>query len=98
MVQNAWAQAGSIVWNLTGLCWKQKQIKGDLKTLNRENFSQIQKRVTEANRLLTDLQVLALQSPSPHLFEQEKNAFQTWQFLRDIEESYFMQRSLELIG
>ena len=93
VVQNAWAQAGSMVWNLTGLCWKQKQIKGELKKLNRENFSQIQKRVSEANRLLTDLQVQALQAPSPHLFELEKNALQTWQFLRDIEESYFKQRS-----
>ncbi|KAF3537838.1 hypothetical protein F2Q69_00020018 [Brassica cretica] len=93
LVENAWAQAGSIVWNLTGLCWKQKQIKGDLKTLNRENFSQIQKRVSEANRLLTDLQVQALQNPSSQIFEQEKNALQNWQFLRDIEESYFKQRS-----
>ncbi|KAG2241665.1 hypothetical protein Bca52824_090238 [Brassica carinata] len=93
VVQNAWAQAGSMVWNLTGLCWKQKQIKGELKILNRENFSQIQKRVSEANRLLTDLQVQALHSPSPQLFEQEKNALQTWRFLRDIEESYYKQRS-----
>lgn len=69
VVQNAWAQAESLVRNLTGLCYKQKQIKGDLKTLNRENFSQIQKRVTEANLLLTDLQVQALQPPSPHLFQ-----------------------------
>lgn len=37
---DAWRQAGNTVWNLTTLYWKQKQIKGDLKHLNRENFSQ----------------------------------------------------------
>lgn len=90
---DAWTQAGDTVWNLTALYWKQKQIKSDLKHLNRENFSQIQVRVSEANRLLLDVQVLALNTPSTHLFEMEKQALQTWNFLRGIEESYFRQRS-----
>ncbi|WZZ07224.1 hypothetical protein YC2023_093145 [Brassica napus] len=50
VVDDAWAQAGSIAWNLSALCWKQKQIKRELKALNRENFSQIQMRVSEANQ------------------------------------------------
>uniref|UniRef100_A0A0D3DWU3 Endonuclease/exonuclease/phosphatase domain-containing protein n=1 Tax=Brassica oleracea var. oleracea TaxID=109376 RepID=A0A0D3DWU3_BRAOL len=43
VVLDAWTQAGDTVWNLTALYWKQKQIKNDLKHLNRENFSQIQR-------------------------------------------------------
>ena len=93
VVLDAWTQARNTVWNLTALYWKQKQIKGDLKHLNRENFSQIQVRVSEANRVLLDVQVQALNSPSTHLFEMEKEALQTWNFLRGIEESYFKQRS-----
>ncbi|CDY55712.1 BnaC04g37610D [Brassica napus] len=38
-------------------------------------------------------QVQALNAPSTHLFEMEKQALQTWNFLRGIEESYFRQRS-----
>ncbi|CDY18467.1 BnaA04g21200D [Brassica napus] len=37
--------------------------------------------------------IQALNAPSTHLFEMEKQALQTWNFLRGIEESYFRQRS-----
>ena len=93
VVLQAWTEAGSLVTNLTDLCWKQKQIKRELKSLNRENFSQIQQRVCEANRLLQDVHVQALQAPSTLLFEMEKDLLQKWQFLRTIEECYFKQRS-----
>lgn len=93
VVNEAWVQAGSIAWNLTDLCWKQKQIKRELKALNRENFSQIQMRVSEANRLLQDVQVQVMHTPTPQLFELEKQALERWNFLRMIEESYFKQRS-----
>ncbi|CAH2053188.1 unnamed protein product, partial [Thlaspi arvense] len=52
----AWIQARSFGSNLTYLCWKQKTIKRALKEINRENFSQIQRRVSEANRLLQAVQ------------------------------------------
>lgn len=61
VVEDAWNQAGSIANDLTTLCWKLKIIKRDLKLLNRENFSQIQERVSETNRLLQVVQVQALQ-------------------------------------
>lgn len=93
VVLEAWTHAGSTAWNLTALCWKQKQIKSALKSLNKENFSQIQLRVSEANRLLQDVQVHAMESPSSELFELEREASQRWLFLRLIEESYFKQRS-----
>uniref|UniRef100_A0A0D3E0K9 Uncharacterized protein n=1 Tax=Brassica oleracea var. oleracea TaxID=109376 RepID=A0A0D3E0K9_BRAOL len=37
--------------------------------------------------------VLALQSPTPLLFQQERDLHQKWLFLRQIEESYFRQKS-----
>lgn len=73
LVNEVWIQAGSFANDLTDLCWKQKTIKGDLKNLNRENFSKIQERVMETNRLLLDVQVQALQSPSPITFQLERD-------------------------
>ncbi|XP_048624100.1 uncharacterized protein LOC106453611 [Brassica napus] len=93
VVLDAWTQAGSTAWNLTALAWKQKQIKSDLKTLNKYNFSQIQIRVSEANRVLQDVQVQVMQAPSTQTFELEKQALERWNFLRLIEECYFKQRS-----
>lgn len=93
LVDEAWIQAGSFAFNLSLFCWKQKAIKRDLKHLNRENFSQIQERVSEANRLLQVVQVQALLNPSPQLFQQERDLHTKWNFLRDIEERYFKQKS-----
>ena len=47
VVSDAWVQAGGTSSTLAQLCWKLKNIKKDLKTLNRENFSKIQERVSE---------------------------------------------------
>lgn len=93
VVLEACNQAGSAALNLADLYWKQKNIKHDLNSLNRENFSQIQRRVSEANILFLDAQVLALESPNPVNFENEKELYNKWSFLRQIEESYFKQKS-----
>ncbi|KAG5415797.1 hypothetical protein IGI04_003364, partial [Brassica rapa subsp. trilocularis] len=81
LVQAAWLQAGGLCQTLVHLCWKLKQIKGDLKNLNKENYSKIQERV----RCLTD--------PSPDLFQAERELHQKWSLLREIEEAYFRQKS-----
>ena len=70
-VLEAWNQDGSMAFTLTNLYWKQKNVKGVLKKLNREKFSNIQVRVLETNSLLQDVQVQALRTPSTHLFEVE---------------------------
>lgn len=54
-VLQAWNQVGSIAWDLSHLCVKLKKIKREIKQLNRENFSNIQERVREANLLLNDV-------------------------------------------
>lgn len=93
MVQTAWNQTGIECQTLTQLCWKLKLIKSDLKTINRENFSDIQVRVSETYSLLQSVQVQALQSPSEETFQAERDLHQRWSFLRIIEEIYFRQKS-----
>lgn len=89
----AWNQAGGYAWNLSSLCYKIRKIKGALKLLNREIFSNIQERVRETNLLLQAVQVEALTNPSEELFQQEQELHDKWYFLRQIEESYFKQKS-----
>ncbi|KAG2335085.1 hypothetical protein Bca52824_006265 [Brassica carinata] len=82
LVTEAWNDAGSMAVNLTNLCWKLKSVKRVLKFLNRENFSHIQERVCEANRLLQVVQVRALESPTEELYQEERDLLQRWLFLR----------------
>lgn len=93
VVTDAWSQAGSLSANLTALCWKLKSIKRSLKILNRENYSNIQKRVRETYGLLQLAQVHALTDPTPETFTEEHKLNQKWQLLRQIEECYFKQKS-----
>ena len=92
-MQSSWFQSEIESHTLTPLCWKLKLIKRELKHLNRDNFSNIQERVSEANRLLQCMQVQALQSPTQENFEAERELHFRWSFLRTIEESYFRQKS-----
>lgn len=93
MVYEGWLRAGSASQSLGHLCWKLKMIKSDLKQLNRENFSKIQERVSETYNLLQHVQVQALANPTPATFQAERDLHQKWLFLRDIEESFFRQKS-----
>lgn len=88
VVTDAWFQAGGVSGNLTSLCWKLKSIKRNLKSLNRE-FSNIQQRVRETHGLLQLAQVQAL----VETFEAELLLNQKWQLLRQIEESFYKQKS-----
>lgn len=93
LVTEAWNEAGSMAVNLINLCWKLTSLKRVLKNLNRENFSNIQMRVCEANSLLQAVQVPALETPTEELFHEERDLLQRWLFIRTIEESYFRQKS-----
>ena len=93
VVSDAWFQAGSVSANLTSLCWKLKSIKRSLKILNRENYFNIQQRVKETYSLLQLVQVQALMDPTPETFAEEQQLNQKCQFLRQIEECYFKQKS-----
>ena len=79
--------------NIDKLVLEAKVFENDLRVLNRNNYSNIQERVLEANRLLQLVQVEALQNPTPYNFQQERDLHQKWILLRDIEECYFKQKS-----
>ncbi|CAG7872168.1 unnamed protein product, partial [Brassica rapa] len=93
VINDAWIHAGSASQSLTQLCWKLKQIKSDLKRINKENYSKIQERVVETHSLLKNVQVQALNDPSPDTFQSERELHQKWNFLREIEELFFRQKS-----
>ena len=93
LIKDAWIHAGNACQTLSQLCWKLKQIKSELKKINRENYSKIQERVTGTHSLLEIVQVHALQDPSSQNFQAERDLHQKWNFLREIEEMYFRQRS-----
>lgn len=93
LIKDAWIHAGSVSHTLTQFCWKLKQIKSDLKSLNKENYSNIQERVSQTHRLLQTAQVQALQVPTPSNFQAKRELHQKWNFFRLIEEIYFRQKS-----
>lgn len=72
---------------------KQKEIKSVLQTLNKDNFSDIQKRVLETNSLFMTAQVFSLRHPTEDNYASEKVLLEKLQFLKKIEEEYFKQLS-----
>lgn len=92
-VTNAWICSETEDYSLRNLSFKQKQLRRELKALNANNFSDIQKRVCEANSLLKDAQVLALHQSTSSNFQQEKQCLDKLLMLRGIEEAYFKQKS-----
>ena len=84
LLHDSWIQTGNTCQTLSQLCWKLKLIKSDLKILNKENYLQIQQRVSETNGLLQLAQVQALQNPSHITFQEERDLHQKWNFLREI--------------
>lgn len=93
LLKDAWIHAGNTCQTLSQLCWKLKLIKSDLKLLNKDNYSKIQERVSETNSLLQIAQVQALQDPNPTTFQAKRDLHQKWNFLREIEEMFFRQKS-----
>ncbi|XP_024010038.1 uncharacterized protein LOC112085189 [Eutrema salsugineum] len=77
----------SFVSNLGDLCFKLKQLKLPLKSLCKENYSDLEKRVLAANDILLSAQVLALNDPSEANLRAKKEARVSWVSLQQAEES-----------
>ncbi|CAL9231246.1 unnamed protein product [Arabidopsis halleri] len=92
-VQAAWDDSGEKVSTLRDFGYKLKQLKRPLKSLCKENYSEIEKRVFEASNMLKSLQMAALSDPSFTNLLLEKSARENWVLLRLAEESFFKQRS-----
>lgn len=92
-VTAAWLSIGIEDHTLSTMSKKQKALKRALKTLNSNNFSQIQKRVSETNSLLKIAQVQALHQPDETHFQEERNCQIILSKLKEVEEAYFKQKS-----
>ncbi|CDY39904.1 BnaA09g14860D [Brassica napus] len=93
VVETAWFQSGSVATDLSTLGFKIKGLKRVMKTLARDKFSDIQKRVISTNSLLKDVQVQCLNQPNEENFQVEKDMITHWTFLRGVEEAFFKQKS-----
>lgn len=93
VVKGAWDQAGQRAFSLRDFCFKVKSLKRPMKTLHRDNYSDIEKRVREAEHNLTSAQLIALDSPTSFNLQMEAVAKDLWISLRLAEESFFRQRS-----
>lgn len=80
IIEASWDQAGGFSSNISSFYANQKFINNALKTLNKDNFSDIQKRVEETNLQLQTAQVIALDSPSHATFQSEKDLHEKWSF------------------
>ncbi|CAH8263184.1 unnamed protein product [Arabidopsis lyrata] len=89
----AWSRVGVSVFTLKDFCFKLKQLKGPIKELMKDNFSDLEKRVIEAHSKLNGLQLLALNDPSPINIQNEISAKEVWLLLSLAEESFFKQKS-----
>ncbi|CAG7905328.1 unnamed protein product [Brassica rapa] len=93
LVAEAWICTENEIHSLHLLSVKQKELKREIKRLNKDNFSQIQKRVSETNVLFNDAQVLALQQPTSTNFAAERELLAKLNLLKRVEEEYFKQLS-----
>lgn len=93
MVAEAWICTENEIHSLHLLSVKQRELKKELKRLNKENFSEIQKRVSDTNVLFNDAQVLSLQQPNQTNFLVEKELLAKLNLLKRVEEEYFKQLS-----
>ncbi|CAA7024005.1 unnamed protein product [Microthlaspi erraticum] len=92
-VQSSWSEAGESVRSLRDFCFKLKRMKRPLKSLLKDNYSDIERRVSEALSALSSLQLASLADPSESNLLLESQAKDLWLSLRAAEESFFRQRS-----
>lgn len=72
---------------------KLKSLKKSIRNFSKENFSDIEKRVSEAHDHLLQMHNKTLNNPSSANAAQELEAERKWHILQKAEESFFMQRS-----
>ncbi|CAN1159468.1 hypothetical protein LINPERPRIM_LOCUS20433 [Linum perenne] len=92
IVQNTWSASvyGS---PLIRICKKLQLLKGELKNLNRREYSDISKRVLEAERAMSHAQMNALHNPTSSAFEDSDSATTIWTNLCSAEESFYRQKA-----
>lgn len=84
---------GEVATILEKVGFKLKTLKRPLKSLCKEKFSNIERKVIEANEEILSLQLDVLNQPSASNVLLERDAREKWLFFRQAEESFFRQRS-----
>ncbi|XP_024004038.1 uncharacterized protein LOC112081511 [Eutrema salsugineum] len=92
-VAHAWSVTPSVDHNLSSILFKQKSLRVGLESLDKDNFSDIQKRVSEASALVSSAPLISLQCPCSIHFLQERQVIDKLNMLKGIEEKYFKQKS-----
>ncbi|KAG7532469.1 Zinc finger PMZ-type [Arabidopsis thaliana x Arabidopsis arenosa] len=92
-VKEVWESVGGSVFALKDFCFKLKKLKQPLKSLLKNNFSDLEKRVLEAHSTLKSLQLISFNDPSPLNLQNESSAKDIWSGLCLTEESFFRQKS-----
>lgn len=93
IAKEAWTDVGDPATTLSSFCDKLKSVKRPMKSLCKENYSDIEKIFFEAAEQLKSLQMVSLQDPSSTNLLLEKSARENWLLLRQAEESFFRPRS-----
>lgn len=84
-VVNAWSVTETSSHSLASLVRKQKLLRVALKTLNKDNFSEIQKRVSEVTQQYHHAQLVSLHDLSQANFHAERLISEKLSMLRRIE-------------
>ncbi|VVA93832.1 unnamed protein product [Arabis nemorensis] len=92
-VTEAWLNGGEESTTLKSFCYKLKSLKRPLKTLLKENYSDIEQRCAAAKDNLKSTQLQSLHDPSTSNLVIEKTAREAWLRLCLAEESFFRQKS-----
>ncbi|KAL0875746.1 hypothetical protein Bca101_025451 [Brassica carinata] len=93
IIESCWSSLSFAGSKMFLISKKLKEIKSIIRSFSRENFSELEKRVTESFLELQSYQQALLATPTPALAVLERNAHKKWIMLAKAEESFLRQRS-----
>lgn len=93
LVCNSWFSLNVVGSEMFRVSSKLKELKKDIMSFSKLNYSDLEKRVQEALVVLTDAQLSMLSNPSVANAAVESEANRKWEILAKAEESFFYQRS-----
>ncbi|XP_013607730.1 PREDICTED: uncharacterized protein LOC106314403 [Brassica oleracea var. oleracea] len=93
LMKLAWTLPVSSSPPMVSLYQKLRAAKICCKGINRTGFSNIEKRTKEALEKLQEIQTQILTTPSPHLFQAEASARDSWLLLAAAEQNFFKLKS-----
>ncbi|KAL1198983.1 hypothetical protein V5N11_004951 [Cardamine amara subsp. amara] len=95
-VEDHWRQSSPLFHSTSSLFWfskKLKLLKPSLRALSRKKMANISTRASEAYEDLCSRQMAVLASPSPQVVAEESIAFERWERVVGLEESFLKQKS-----